>query len=87
MFKRTLYQLMKLFNIRKPKYGDVNSLYEKAHRQIKNANSRFKLKKALRTLEDLDNITHEQYNNPTWMRNRNHTLKMLWFLKYNRMNK
>lgn len=87
MIKRMLYQLKKLFNIKTGEFEDANLFYEEVYLQIKRAKSRAKLRQAAKELVKLDKVTREKYGNPTWMRNRNHTLKMLWILKFNKLKR
>jgi hypothetical protein len=67
------------------RYDDVNELYLKTFQVIKFADNKIKLKKSYLLLEKLEKMTFEKYNNPSWMINRNNTLKLLWLQKFRRL--
>jgi hypothetical protein len=67
------------------RHDDIDQLYLLTYHAIKSANTKFKLKKSYILLQKLEEVTFMQYNNPSWMINRNTTLKLLWLQKFRRL--
>lgn len=88
MFRIIIYRIKKLFTglyrYENRKFDDSNSLYELTYNKIKKSKNLYQLYSARKYLYKLDELTLSKYPKVVWMRNRNHTLKLLWVLKYNR---
>lgn len=91
MWRIIIYRIKKLFTglyrYENRKFDDANALYDLAHNKIIKAKYPYQLYAAKKYLYELDKLTKTKYPKLLWMKNRNHTLKMLWVIKHNKLHK